>query len=918
MSSPGQKHLFFILILLFPALSSVAQTWQWQTNNSKYLYQYTLLDSHSSTISVAYQSDRVVLQKHDKYGNRLWVRNIVNTSGIGVNSILGGIVVDNWDNIYFISEPIASIDSAQVNTPAPYALVKLNANGRFVWARTLNYTATIDVINIASSGDRIYITVSCDPFTGITYNGTTYPNIAGNSNTIFTAGVDTAGNARWTKRLYTSPSILSCNHIEAHPFVSVNRNNELLLTGQSTDKLFLESTTLIDKGSNCTSFHYGMVLDGNTGNTKWVKELPVDSLAYRPNTRAFYRQYISTILTNGNALLYRAITNDTTLSTNYRYSVELSNKLYQFDTKGDLIRKDSIGSLSNWYEIYSLKAGDSSQFFTTGHYHNFSLPAPVYEVRKWDTTVRAVWTKRVEFNQYFPVFSPLWDFDYRDKALSLMLGTDYTSINPYDLAYFGNDSIWPYGKQFLTRMVEGANFIAGTTFFDLNKNGLKDNNEPVAPGVMIGSANGDTIYTFSKRDGNYSFIAGPGSYELKPLNLPAVNPHYTISSPARQSAVVTGYGSFIRKKDFALQAGTPVTDGAISVSYSSIPRPGSTLNTKVLIKNTGTTNISGSYTIRFDSVRLSMIKSDSTPTLANARSITVPLNTLAPFGTAVNEIGFAIRTTAKAGDTIHISGQLMLTAADANPADNSDSSIIPVRSSFDPNDKQVYPFKDINYDSTVAGRQEIDYLIRFQNTGNDTAFTVQILDSLDKRLDASTFRLISSSHPVDVDWQKQRSLSFYFKDILLPDSNTNEPKSHGFVRFKIKPYTTVTLNDTIKNTAAIYFDYNSAVITGTTLSNFLKKTTLTATNDVERSSRYLTVKPNPVNQVLYYKLKQNNINTRMDLVIYDAAGRLVLSTSRVVESNREDGIDVSALKAGTYYFIMQNKQEIYLKSFIRL
>jgi hypothetical protein len=80
----------------------------------------------------------------------------------------------------------------------------------------------------------------------------------------------------------------------------------------------------------------------------------------------------------------------------------------------------------------------------------------------------------------------------------------------------------------------------------------------------------------------------------------------------------------------------------------------------------------------------------------------------------------------------------------------------------------------------------------------------------------------------------------------------------------------------------------------------------------------LTVKPNPVNQVLYYKLKQNNINTRMDLVIYDAAGRLVLSTSRVVESNREDGIDVSALKAGTYYFIMQNKQEIYLKSFIRL
>ena len=781
----------------------------------------------------------------------------------------------------------------------------------------MNYTETILVNNIASSGDRIFITVSCSAFTAITYNGKTYPNIAGNSSTIFIAALDTAGNASWAKRLYTQPNVLACKKIEAHPFMSVNRNSELLLTGQSTDKLFLESSPVIDKGSNCTSFHYGMVLDGRTGNIKWVKELPIDSLAYRLNTRTFYWRYSNAILTNGNSLVYRNITNDTTLSTNYSYSVELSNKLYQFDTNGDLMRKDTIGALSNWYEICCLKAGDSGTFYTTGNVHSFSLPATVYEVRKWNTTVNPVWTKRVDFNQYFPVFSPLWDFDYRDKALSLMLGTDYTSINSYDLAYFGNDSLWPYGKQLLTRMVEGANFITGTTFFDLNKNGVKDSNEPVAPGVMIGSANGDTIYTFSNRNGNYNFIVGPGTYDFKPLNLSVVYPNYTVFSPLLQSAVATGYGNFIRQKNFALQANAVITDGTISVSYYGIPRPGNTLRAKVIIKNTGTRDLNGSYTIRFDSVWLSIVKSDITPTLTNAHSITVPLNTLPPFGTAVNEISFTVRTTAKAGDTIHLSGQLMLNTADANPMDNSDSSIIPVRSSFDPNDKLAYPFKDINYDSSVAGRQEIDYLIRFQNTGNDTAFTVQIIDSLDKRLDASTFRLISSSHPVDVDWQKPRSLSFYFKDILLPDSSTNEPKSHGFVRFRIKPYTTVTLNDTIKNTAAIYFDYNSPVITGTTLSNFLKIIT-TGTNDISQASRYLTIRPNPVNHIMYYMLKQNNINSHMNLAIYDAAGRLVISTSRVVESNREDGIDVSSLKAGTYYFIMQNKKDIYLKSFIRL
>ncbi|GEM_PF-4204670 len=52
-----------------------------------------------------------------------------------------------------------------------------------------------------------------------------------------------------------------------------------------------------------------------------------------------------------------------------------------------------------------------------------------------------------------------------------------------------------------------------------------------------------------------------------------------------------------------------------------------------------------------------------------------------------------------------------------------------------------------------------------------------------------------------------------FKKILLPDSTTDEAGSHGFILFKIKPTTGLTVGDEFTNKAAIYFDYNLPVIT---------------------------------------------------------------------------------------------------------
>ena len=56
-------------------------------------------------------------------------------------------------------------------------------------------------------------------------------------------------------------------------------------------------------------------------------------------------------------------------------------------------------------------------------------------------------------------------------------------------------------------------------------------------------------------------------------------------------------------------------------------------------------------------------------------------------------------------------------------------------------------------------------------------------------------------------------MEFKFDNVLLPDSNINEPLSHGLVHYRIKPNTLVTPVDSIGNQAYIYFDFNESVAT---------------------------------------------------------------------------------------------------------
>src|SRR5688500_6845530 len=99
------------------------------------------------------------------------------------------------------------------------------------------------------------------------------------------------------------------------------------------------------------------------------------------------------------------------------------------------------------------------------------------------------------------------------------------------------------------------------------------------------------------------------------------------------------------------------------------------------------------------------------------------------------------------------------------------------------------------------------YRIRFQNTGTDTAFRVVIRDTLHEILDWNSLRMIDASHPYSLLAKNGRILEWKFSNIILPDSNTNEKASHGYILFSIRPKSTLNAGDQISNRASIYFDF---------------------------------------------------------------------------------------------------------------
>jgi uncharacterized repeat protein (TIGR01451 family) len=219
-----------------------------------------------------------------------------------------------------------------------------------------------------------------------------------------------------------------------------------------------------------------------------------------------------------------------------------------------------------------------------------------------------------------------------------------------------------------------------------------------------------------------------------------------------------------------------------------------------------------------------------------------------------------------------------------------------IRGAFDPNDKQGFP-TGYKTDHFVAQNQDIEYLIRFQNTGTDTAFTVVLRDTISEKLDVSSIEFGASSHAYVPEIYGKGIVKFTFNNIKLVDSFKNEAKSHGFVQYRIKQQLDLVKGTKIFNNAGIYFDFNEPVITNKTLHTVGGKELISAIIEKKQSADFpLKVSPNPFTETAIF---ETPLSISGDFELYDMLGKAVRKErfeGTSFEFHRKD------LTAGIYVF----------------
>lgn len=228
--------------------------------------------------------------------------------------------------------------------------------------------------------------------------------------------------------------------------------------------------------------------------------------------------------------------------------------------------------------------------------------------------------------------------------------------------------------------------------------------------------------------------------------------------------------------------------------------------------------------------------------------------------------------------------------------------------SYDPNDKQGFP-KGVGEKHYIDQNEDLEYLIRFQNTGTAPAINVVVRDTLPVHLDPNTLRRGASSHFYTLDIAGNGVLVFKFPNINLPDSNANQEASQGFVKFRISQRKDLPLETEIKNTAAIFFDFNDPIITNQTLHTIGKDfLSLSNTQSILDSRIQVQLMPNPaIGQVLVDVKGLENTDADLSFRLISMQGAQVLSGNF---NGSTFTFDSGKLPQGIYAYEIRNKGQL--------
>ena len=403
--------------------------------------------------------------------------------------------------------------------------------------------------------------------------------------------------------------------------------------------------------------------------------------------------------------------------------------------------------------------------------------------------------------------------------------------------------------------------------------------------------------TFTRTSGQYEFYTGPGAFTITPV---FENAYYSVT-PENAAILFTGTGA-TENVSFCIAPNGVHPDLEITLIPLTVARPGFDATYKIHYENKGTETQSGAISLNFEDDITDFLSSNPATDAQASGSLTWNFTNLAPFEsreiTLTLNVNSPLETPAvNIGDTLDFTA-VVSAGTDETPADNTFEFDQVVVGSFDPNDKAVSR-------ESIGVAQLGDYLyytIRFQNTGTFYAENVVVKDMLSANLDLATLQMVSASHSYRATLTNTNKLEFFFEGINLPAVGDDEPGSHGYVTFKIKPKSNIVVGDNIENNASIYFDFNAPIVTNTVT------TTVTALGNPEVAASDFVVYPNPAK----YAISIQSDATVESVAIYNALGQLVKI------ANERTTIDVSDLSAGSYLIQIVSDKGKTMKKLIKM
>jgi len=810
--------------------------------------------------------------KLDSIGNIQWQNTIGGNSGDGLYSvqqttdggyILGGVSTSN----------ISGDKTENSQGYIDYWVVKLDASGNIQWQNTIGGNSDDYLTSIQQTTDGGYI---LGGWSNSNISGDKTENSQGDYD-YWVLKLDPTGNIQWQNTIGGSI------------------NDQLYSIQQTIDGGYIlggwsNSNISGDKTENSQGTDYWVVKLDASGNIQWQNTIGGSFLDYlncmqQTSDGGFILAGSSQSGISGDK------TEDSQGGSDY-WVVKL-------DAFGNIQWQNSIGGNSDDYLTSIQQTIDGG--YILGGYSNSGISGDKtenyqglydYWVVKLDATGNIQWQNTIGGNSWDELISIQQTNDggyILGGHSSSGISGDKTENSQGDYDYW------------VVKLTNKISLINGKIYIDANSNTIQDSNEINLPNRMITEQNTGRI-AFSEQNGNYNVsVLDTGNFTVSAATL-----NYYNSVPLVHTAYFNSIQQVDSLNDFAFQPNGIINDVCVKLTPVSLFRSGFDATYNISFVNNGTTTLTPTV-IFFPDTSVSFVTSSATPASVTTDSIVWNIGALTPFQSGNIVVTVNVHTGLPIGSLINSRVRIEPVAGDANPGCNYSEWGVFTTGSFDPNDILVN--RDTLFTTEIPNPPYLDYIIRFQNTGNDTAFNVKVLNPLDtNKLQLNTLEYVASSHPVNMNFiYHERNMEFKFDNILLPDSNVNESLSHGFIHYRIKPKTSLVLNDNIQNNAAIYFDFNDPVITNTATTHVVLPTGIASYQSPENIQLF----PNPAQS----EINLQHITAVEKIQVIDVLGKIVFEKN--TNNQQYLKINISQVQNGVYFVKAYSAQGVVVKKFVK-